>query len=404
MRRDIGSEVVVAISAMAVLVFALAFAVLLGISSSAADIDPTASETSVELVDSNVDMGATATPVPLDTETPTATTTATHTPSPTDTATDTPDAPDDVDSAGDRAITAVVGTVEPLEDDPTIDPLDAEGELILTTVAPSKTPARTPSPTDTNTNTPTSTPTDTDTPTSTPTDTNTPTATPTPTDTLTPTATATWTLLPGATSGILPTTEAPVTQVAQSRETDTPAPCTQPPGWDVYIVQRGNTLFSIARAVKSTVAELKAVNCIQDGDLIVAGMALFVPQLPTQPIRTSVPVNQATGMDLNPVGCADPRVQITSPVSSQRVSGVFEVYGTANPAAFWYYKLEVRPESTGVYNFYMDSESPVANGLLGQIDAEVFGDGLHWVRLTVVDNTGNIAPGGICDFPVFFGD
>lgn len=95
----------------------------------------------------------------------------------------------------------------------------------------------------------------------------TPTETATPTDTSTPTATIT--------------------------PTPTPTPCMPRPDWPVYIVQRGDTLFSIARVTGSTVDELVRANCLFD-EHIYAGQALRVPRLPPTPTHTPTPTPTPT--------------------------------------------------------------------------------------------------------------
>jgi hypothetical protein len=183
--------------------------------------------------------------------------------------------------------------------------------------------------------------------------------------------------------------------------------CPRPEGWGVYVVQRGNTLFSIARAVNSTVAELSVANCLGDPDTIFVGMGLYVPSLPVGPVVTSVPSNIPPGSEpgnqpaLAVEGCTHPSTQISSPSIGQTVSGTFTITGTASLDNFWYYRIEVRPNTDAVYRFISRSETQVVNGPLGQIDTSIFGDGLHWIRVTVVDLTGgvNTSP---CAIPVIF--
>jgi hypothetical protein len=172
------------------------------------------------------------------------------------------------------------------------------------------------------------------------------------------------------------------------------------------VVQRGNTLFSIARAVGSTVSELREANCLSDPDLIFVDMTLYVPRLPLAPVQTSVPSTPSIEQPGNrpafgAEGCTNPGVQITSPSIGQTVSSAITVTGTATLDNFWYYRLEVRPNTDQVYRFISRSENQVVNGPLGQLDTTIFGDGLHWIRMTVVDLTGgvNVAP---CAIPVIF--
>jgi hypothetical protein len=274
------------------------------------------------------------------------------------------------------------------------------------TVTPSPTPTKTNTPTSTFTpsNTPTFTPTKTNTPTPTATftPTNTPTFTPTrtPTATFTPSNTPTPTKIPTALQSILPTTTPLNGEVFVP--TRTPAVCGKPAGWSEYVVQPGNTLFSIAIAVGSTVPELRDVNCLANENRITGGDVLFVPRAPDRPVATSAPAGVTPGRVINAVGCTDAQVRITSPLPFQPVRGTITLQGSANVPNFWYYKLEVRPDFATVYNFYSDSHTPVINGSLGAIDTDVFDNGMHWIKLSVVNTGGGIAATATCDIPVIF--
>lgn len=202
-------------------------------------------------------------------------------------------------------------------------------------------------------------------------------------------------------TGIIPTLPASPTVVPLDNPTRTPASCDLPSGWTTYTVASGDTLFAIALATNTTVDELRFANCIDDIDNITAGDAVFVPRAPVRPVSTVAPAGVRDG--LTTIGCTSPLTQITSPILGQRVSGTFTVFGTATRADFEYYKIEIRPDNATIYNFYSDSREQVINGELGHINAELFGDGLHWIRLSVVDRQAMIQPDAICEIPVIFG-
>jgi hypothetical protein len=167
-----------------------------------------------------------------------------------------------------------------------------------------------------------------------------------------------------------------------------------------YVVARGDTLFAIALATDSTLDELRYANCIGDVDNIIVGEVVFVPRLPIQPVSTISGGEVRPG--LTSLGCQDARTQITSPITLQRIGDVFTIYGTATRPDFWYYKIEIRPDSAAIYNFYMSAYVPVMNGVIAQVNSEIFNDGVHWLRLSVVDQTANIQPDAICEIPVIF--
>ncbi|MEO1665330.1 MAG: LysM peptidoglycan-binding domain-containing protein [Chloroflexota bacterium] len=330
---------------------------------------------------------ATQTDIAVPTETPQPPT-RTETSTPTDTPTDDPTETEAIKQTDAASLTKERVEVQ-----------DAATATETRTPEPTVTLTVTSTPTDTSTPTPTATSTPTEPSTPTPTATDTPTDTPTATATPTPTATFAPSITPTMTPSV---TQAP-SDTPVPTLTPTTAPCGQPPGWASYTVQRGNTLFSIARAVDSTVGELRTVNCIADADNIATGEVLFVPNLPTGPVRTGVPriMNDTEAQQVSIEGCSVAASSVASPGPGQRLSGTFNVVGTATlPEGFSYYRLEVRPDFATTYNFYSSSETPVNNGVLGNINPALFGPGLHYIRLTVVDNTGNfIEP---CVIPVIF--
>lgn len=92
-----------------------------------------------------------------------------------------------------------------------------------------------------------------------------------------------------------------------------------------------------------------------------------------------------------PAACADGNVCITSPGSGATVSGMVAIVGTANHAQFQFYKVEyAQGEQPGGWNVINDVHySPVQGGVLEQLNAGALANGVYWVRLVVVDQTGN---------------
>jgi hypothetical protein len=369
MARNIRNELMAAFTAIVLLAFAVTFGVLLSVSDDEDISDGDLTATSIVAV---ITTGATNdSPTPLQAVTLEVTT----------------------------LVPAVTNSLDQnLENTP--DALDVE-----------QTKSNSPSPTirivATATQTKTSTPTETSVPTltATPTATASPTSTRTPTPTNTPTLTPTSTKTPTEGPGILPTSQSVGEANGESSPTDTN--CGSPAGWAIYIVQPFNTLFSIARAVGSTVDELREANCIVDVNMISPGDELYVPRLPFDPVLTGVPsvslaASGAGFTNVTAVGCLDTRIQISSPSIGQRVSGIFEIEGVATLPNFSYYKLEIRADNATTYDFYARSDQSVTNGRLGIMDESTFGRGVFWIRLAVVDKTGAVPQGGICAVPLIF--
>lgn len=158
---------------------------------------------------------------------------------------------------------ALTNHVAPLAADPVVVETPAPTFTPLSPETPTASP--TPSPTATQTPLPTETPTATFTPPPPPTATPTATATQVPVSTATPTATAT----------VPPAVVETATPTATSTGIPPVATQVQPPT-ATYIVQQGDTLFSIARRFGTTVEALRAANGLPN-DTIRTGQVLFIP-------------------------------------------------------------------------------------------------------------------------------
>lgn len=95
--------------------------------------------------------------------------------------------------------------------------------------------------------------------------------------------------------------------------------CTPRTNWPVYTVKAGDTLFGIAQATGSTVAELTYANCLPNPNIIVTGQKLYVPRLP-QPQPIVVP----PAVEINSPAVGD-ELTLTAPVQvTGRAAGVAE--------------------------------------------------------------------------------
>ena len=83
--------------------------------------------------------------------------------------------------------------------------------------------------------------------------------------------------------------------------TVTVVPCGPPFGWvRNYVVQRGDTLFSIALSYNITYPQLQRGNCMGSSTIIYAGQRLWVPNVPRIPTRTPVPGVTTIPTDIPP--------------------------------------------------------------------------------------------------------
>jgi hypothetical protein len=439
MQRDIGNELIVAIIVVAIIAFALTFGIILSLTNSnnaGTAQSNVATETTLTELPSETVAQVVASPVsattiavqPTETFTPIA---ATSTPKPPTSTSLPPTATLQLPTK--TSIPATPVSIQPTQTatpvPPTFTPQPATStstSIPLTSTATPEPPTSTSTPilpTLTYTTVPTLTSTSTATATLTPTLTNTPISTPTPipptsTNTSVPTSTpsATATLTPTLTKTLTPTLtttpSATPTKVASPTHTGTPinTPITETPanvrvcvapfGWIPYAVQSGESLLSIARATHSNANDLRAANCLET-NLVYVSDVVYVPRLPDGVVPTPTPESIAPDALFEALGCTHPSTQISSPIPGQRLSGVFTLYGSASLDNFWYYKIEVRADFATIYNFYARSDKSVNNGVLGQVDSDLFAPGLYWIRLSVVDLNGaiNTSP---CVIPVIF--
>jgi len=66
--------------------------------------------------------------------------------------------------------------------------------------------------------------------------------------------------------------------------------------------------------------------------------------------------------------------------------------GTATRPGFAYHKFEFRPHDRANWSFLARFEQPVSDGVLMEWDTTTVPPGVYWLRLVVVDNTGNDWP------------
>ena len=71
------------------------------------------------------------------------------------------------------------------------------------------------------------------------------------------------------------------------------------------------------------------------------------------------------------------------------LTGIVQIQGTANIDRFAYYKFEFRPEGSPTWRFLTRFEQPVTNGKLMDWHTYTVPPATYWLRLVVVDQTGN---------------
>jgi hypothetical protein len=112
---------------------------------------------------------------------------------------------------------------------------------------------------------------------------------------------------------------------------------------------------------------------------------------PTAPPPTSTPTAPAVPP---PPLCPRPDICISSPGPDAIISGQVTIRGTANIEAFQFYKVEygmgeVPPQWNSIGDVKRER---VVDGTLVVWDTSGFPEGSYFLRLTVVDLTGNFPP------------
>jgi spore germination protein YaaH len=174
--------------------------------------------------------------------------------------------------------------------------------------------------------------------------------------------------------------------------TPVPSGCVVPEDWIVYVIQPGDVMFYLSQRFGLTVNELAGANCIENPDEITAGQILYVPPgSNVAPAPSSTAVNKG---DYASVNCDNPSWTITNPRPGTVLRGTFAVYGTATHPDFEKYRLQISGSGTDDTDFatLQVYTTPVVSGELGTVNSAAFVPGDYWLRLTVIDQTGNYPP------------
>jgi LysM repeat protein len=153
-------------------------------------------------------------------------------------------------------------------------------------------------------------------------------------------------------------------------------------------------MFALARRFKVSVNDLARANCIANPNDITTGQFVYVPP------GSNVTPFPASTAGVTPSGaypsfdCGNPAATIVQPVPGTVLRGTFAIYGTATHPDFQFYRLQISGSGTNDADFatLQVYRTPVFNGELGTVNTAAFAPGDYWLRLTVVDNTGNYLP------------
>jgi len=106
---------------------------------------------------------------------------------------------------------------------------------------------------------------------------------------------------------------------------------------------------------------------------------------PSVPPTLAPPGSPAPAVSL----CANLAGILKSPAMDSTVSGTVEIRGSAARPNLAYWKLEYRADAASAYTQLYRSDQPVNDGALSLWSTKTVPNGVYWLQLTVLDNTGN---------------
>lgn len=172
--------------------------------------------------------------------------------------------------------------------------------------------------------------------------------------------------------------------------------------WTAYVVQAGDNLFAIAYHSDISLVDLRNGNCFDALRSVFAGETILLPAPPKVSLATAVPVFPVDPEDTAPISCEGDGAKILSPQPWQELHGVFTLLASAEDAHESDYLVEVRPAWTESYWEYRPLAPEGPDHLRSLINTEVFGPGLHWLRVTQLNELREPIAASTCDIPTIF--
>lgn len=118
-----------------------------------------------------------------------------------------------------------------------------------------------------------------------------------------------------------------------------PTPCKPPVDWRIYVVQKGDTLYSLARRYDTTVYAIVQANCLTNYAIYV-GQNLYLPPLPATPTATVTHTPTATGTPTStwtptatPTASATPTITDTPTATETPTTAPPTATATPSPSA-----------------------------------------------------------------------
>ena len=178
--------------------------------------------------------------------------------------------------------------------------------------------------------------------------------------------------------------------------------CVLADNWPEYVVQEGENLLTIADSIGSSLLELRSGNCFDALQGAIAGETILLPNLPQVMPATAIPIFPDDQVEIPLPNCESAAVQILLPEPMHEVTGVFTLSGNTDSTAIRTHLVEIRPGWSDTYWIYRQVEPNAGNEWRTLINTEVFGTGLHWLRVSQLDENGEATDEPTCEIPLIF--
>ena len=161
-------------------------------------------------------------------------------------------------------------------------------------------------------------------------------------------------------------------------------------------------MLALALATGSSLIELRKGNCFESAQGILEGDTLRVPVQPPSPLQVQAPVLPTAQEIPEAQGCAAPATNITNPTPMSPLRDIAAIRGNAQPPLGGSYRMSVKPGWAQAFEPFYEARKEIRNDILGLLNTEIFGAGLHILRLETLDAEGAPVQGDFCEIPLIF--
>ncbi|MCY4246853.1 MAG: LysM peptidoglycan-binding domain-containing protein, partial [Chloroflexi bacterium] len=170
--------------------------------------------------------------------------------------------------------------------------------------------------------------------------------------------------------------------------------------WLDYQVQPGDTLFALALQSETSLIELREGNCFTYVRGLLPAENIRLPRLPLLPAPpTPLPV---ADRDFAARGCNVRAAAFVNLAPLSELAGIVAVNGSADAPPGGSYRLSIKPSGHSDFALYLESGQAKQDEVLGLLNTEIFGGGLHNLRLEVLDAEGEPINAGFCEISLVF--